>query len=272
MLAQKGLDTLSSRRSALDLRTLTYYRDLVLVLLSKEFKVRYKNTFLGYAWSVMHPLAFALILFVLFRKIVRFEVPAYSLYLVSGLFAWQWIANTVAAANFYFLGNSTLIKKVRFQRATLVLAGVLNDLVHFLVSIPVVIGFMLYFGKTPQLNWLWMVPALVLVQLAMTFGIGLFIATSNLFFRDLERLSGIVMNLLLYLTPIMWTVDRIPAEHAWLLYLNPFAPLIAGWHGLFYYGTVPAACLAGAAAWALIFVGLGWAVYSKCVWRFAEVV
>ena len=256
----------------LDKRTLAYYRDLVLVLLGKEFKIRYKSTLLGYGWSVMHPLASALILFVLFRVVMRFELQAYWLYLIGGLFAWQWIANTVASANFYFLGNSTLIKKVRFQRAALVLAGVLNDLVHFLVSIPVVIGIMAYYHKWPRIEWLWMLPALVAVQLVMTFGLGLFVATANLFFRDLERLSGILMNLLFYLTPIVFTWDRVPAEYQWLLYVNPFAPLVACWHGLFYYDAVPMACLAGACAWSAAFFALGWLVYSRCVWRFAELV
>ena len=64
------------------------------------------------------------------------------------MFPWQWISNTAAAANFYFLGNSSLIKKVRFQRAMLVLAGVLNESVHFVVSIPVIVGFMLYYGTS----------------------------------------------------------------------------------------------------------------------------
>jgi lipopolysaccharide transport system permease protein len=253
-------------------RTLVYYRDLILVLLAKELKVRYKSTLLGYAWSVMHPLVLALIFFSLFGVIMKFQVQAYALYLIAGLFPWQWIANSATAANFYFLGNGSLIKKVRFQRATLVLAGVLNEAVHFLVSIPVIIAFMLYYGRPPRIEWLWMLPTLVLVQLAMTFGLGLLVATSNLYFRDLERLITLSMHLLFYVTPIVYPADRVPVEYEWLFYADPFASIVLCWHGLFYHGSVPLVSLGVAACWAAAWLALGTMVYAKNVWRFAEIV
>ena len=148
-------------------------------------------------------------------------------------------------ANFYFLGNSSLIKKVRFHRAMLVLAGVLNESVHFVVSIPVIMAFMVYYGKAPQLDWLWALPALVLVQLVMTFGLGLVIATSNLFFRDLERLVTLLTHVLFYVTPIVYPADKVPPEYAWILYANPFASIVLCWQGLFYRGRG-----AGGATWA----------------------
>lgn len=253
-------------------RTFVYYRDLILVLLAKDFKVRYKSTFMGYAWSLMHPLVLALIFFMLFSIVLRFEVPAYALYLIAGLFAWQWIANTAIGANAYFLGNSSLIKKVRFHRATLVFASVLNESLHFVISIPVIVGFMLYYGRAPRVDWLWMLPMLVLVQLAMTFGLALLIATCNLFFRDLERLVTLAMHLLFYVTPVVYPAERMPAEYSWVLIANPFAPIVMCWHGLFYGDRVPVAQLGLAACWALACVALGWTVYAKNVWRFAEIV
>ncbi len=253
-------------------RTLIYYRDLILVLLAKDFKVRYKSTFMGYAWSVMHPLVLAFIFFSLFSVIAKFKVHAYALYLIAGLFSWQWIANTATSANFYFLGNSSLIKKVRFHRATLVLAGVLNESVHFVVSIPVIIGFMLYYGLAPRIDWLWMLPALLLVQLAMTFGLGLLVATSNLYFRDLERVVALIIQLLFYVTPIVYPADKVPVEYEWIFYVDPFASIVLCWHGLFYHAAVPLLYLGVAACWAAVWVALGIAVYSKNVWRFAEIV
>src|SRR3954470_10581590 len=133
-------------------RSIIYYRDLILVLLAKEFKVRYKSTFMGYAWSLMHPLLLAGIFFLVGRLVMRTQVEAYALYLIAGLFPWQSIANTAQGANACFLANSSLIKKVRFQRAMLVLATVLNESVHFLVSLPVVLGFMAYYHRTPTLE------------------------------------------------------------------------------------------------------------------------
>jgi len=249
-----------------------YYRDLIVVLLAKEFKVRYKSTFMGYAWSLMHPVVLALIFFTVFSLVMNFQFEGYALYLIAGLFPWQWISNTVGTANFYFLGNSSLIKKVCFHRSMLVLAGVLNESVHFLVSVPVILGVMLYYHKFPQLNWLWMVPALVVVQVALAFGVALLIATCNLFFRDLERLMTLGMQVLFYLTPICYPITRMPPRLTWLFYANPFGPIVICWQGLFFEGQVPLNYLAMATLWSVTAMAAGWLVYSKNVWRFAEIV
>jgi lipopolysaccharide transport system permease protein len=253
-------------------RTLVYYRDLLLILLAKEFKVRYQRTFLGYAWSVMHPLVLALIFFMLFTRVMRFEMPGYALFLIAGLFPWQWFANTAVTANFYFLGNSSLIKKVRFHRATLAVAGVLNDAVHFVVSIPVILGFMFYYGKAPSANWLWARPSLLALQLTMTLGLGLLVATCNLFFRDLERLITLLTQLLFYLTPIVYPASHVPPEYTWILYANPFASFVLCWQGLFFDGALPIVYFGVAMSWACGMLALGMLVYGRNVWRFAEIV
>jgi lipopolysaccharide transport system permease protein len=253
-----------------------HYIDLVTVLIGKEFRVRYKSTFLGYAWSVMHPLAFAMVFYVLFKLVMRFTVDAYMVYLIAGLFPWQCLANTAVGANFYFLGNSSLIKKVRFNRATLVVAGVLNETVHFAVSIPVIMFFMWCYGRSPSFSWLWLVPLLIVIQTVMAVGIALAVATCNLFFRDLERLTTIAMHLLFYVTPIIYPVqklDEIPPEYRRVvLWLNPFAPLIQCWHGVFYDGVVEPQLIGGAAVWAALCLWVGVRVYRAMVWRFAEIV
>ncbi|MEX0679582.1 MAG: ABC transporter permease [Pirellulales bacterium] len=253
-------------------RTVIYYRDLILVLLGKEFKVRYKSTFMGYAWSVLHPLVLAFIFFMFFRVVVRVQIPAYALYLIAGLFPWHWLANTTAASNMYFLGNGSLIKKVRFQRAALVFSGVLSDSVHFICSIPVIVGFMLYYGKYPGLNWLWAVPALLCLQFVMTSGLGLAIATTNMFFRDLERLTALVTQIFFYLAPVVYPLEAVPAEYTWVFYANPFASIVICWQGLFYNGSVPLVHLGVAMAWSLGWFALGMLIYCKNVWRFAEIV
>ena len=253
-------------------RSLIYYRDLILVLLSKEFKVRYKSTFMGYAWSVLHPLVLALIFSVFFRVTMRLQVKDYTLYLIAGLFPWQWISNTCCSANGYFLGNAGLIKKVRFQRSMLVLSSVLNESIHFVCSLPVIVGFMVYYGKMPHWSWVWAVPLLLAIQVLMMTGVGLAVATSNLFFRDLERLTSLAVQMLFYLTPIIYTSDMIPPDYRWILYANPFANLILCWQGVFYGGGVDPMHLAAATAWAIALAGVGYAIYAKKVWRFAEIV
>ncbi len=249
-----------------------YYRDLIWVLLKKEIRVRYKNTVLGYAWSVLNPLAFAAAFYVLFKVFVRIQMENYALFLICGLFPWQWFQNSVSLSSQHFLGNASLIKKVRFPREFLVLSGVLNDLLHFLASLPVIVFFLLLFGSGPSWAWFWQIPAMLAVQLAFSYGLALLVATCNLFVRDLERLIGILLLLWLYLTPVMFPVDMIPERFRWCLYANPMAATIECWRNVLMTGTLPADLWALAAGYGVLALAAGRLVYRSLERRFAELV
>jgi len=215
-------------------KTIQYYHDLIHVLVVKEFRIRYKSTFLGYIWSILQPLAFALVFYAVFKVVLRIPMRNFGLYLIAGLFPWQWFSNSVLASNQFFVGNSTLIKKVRFPRSFLVVAGVLNDLIHFVISVPVILVFMFWHHRYPTLSWVWLLPLLVAIQFLFTYGLSLLVATCNLFFRDLERLMTIFTLLWFYLTPIFYPIDMVPARFRdAYLYGNPMASLVACWRSIF---------------------------------------
>ncbi|MBI3603181.1 MAG: ABC transporter permease [Nitrospirae bacterium] len=249
-----------------------YVKDLLLVLTQKEIKVRYKNSWLGYAWSVANPLAFALIYFVAFGIFMRVEVPNYPLFLIAGLFPWHWLANSIGAAPNIFLANATLIKKVRFPRNVLVASTVLNDGLHFLLSIPVILGFLIAFRFAPSWSWLIGIPLLALAQFMMAYGLALAIASVNLFFRDLDRLTAIAITFLFFLTPIAYSSSMIPTPYQAMIYLNPIAPLMVSWQQLFLSGSLSWPLLLLSYGYALACLGLGSLVYLKLSSRFAEVV
>lgn len=123
--------------------------DLVVILTQKEIKARYKNSALGYVWSVANPLLFAVIYYIVFGQIMKVPIENYSLFLMAALLPWHWLANSVIAAPNVFLANATLIKKVRFPRNVLVVSYVLNEGIHFVLSIPVIAGFLLVNHMTP---------------------------------------------------------------------------------------------------------------------------
>ncbi len=124
-----------------------YYFDLISVLTKKEIKVRYKNSVLGYVWSIANPLLYAIIFYFVFKIIMRFRIKNYSLFLITGLFPWQWVNNSIIGSTGSFIGNVSLIKKINFPRLFLPLAQVLNDAFHFLVSIPVIVVFLLFLAN-----------------------------------------------------------------------------------------------------------------------------
>jgi len=203
---------------------------------------------------------------------MRVEIPQYSLFLIAGLFPWQWLSNSTSAAPNIFLSNATLLKKVRFPRNILVASTVLNDGVHFLVSIPVILGFLLAYGFTPSWSWLIAIPLLVLAQFMMVYGLALAIASLNLFFRDLERLTVLLITFVFFLTPIIYSEGMIPARYQMLLDLNPVAPLILSWRQLFLSGSITWSLVASSYTYALVALGVGSLIYRKLSWKFAEVV
>ena len=125
-----------------------WYRDLISVLLHKELEVRYKSSILGYLWSIMNPLAQAAVFYLVFSVYMRFAVAHYLVALLAALFAWQWFTNSVLQGPHTFLANPTLVKKVSSPRYIIPLVTVLQDMVHFLISLPVgyFCGFVLEWG------------------------------------------------------------------------------------------------------------------------------
>jgi len=264
----------SNRRSGAASRSSNFehYRDLVLTLVAKDLKVRYHSTVLGYAWSLLHPLAFAGVLYIVFKIFVKLDIENYTLFLLTGLFPWHWIQNSIGASTFMFLGNSSLIKKVRFPRAVLVVSGVLNDLVHFVLTVPVILILLLWFHGTIHASLLYQVPLLVGITFLTTVGLALLVATCTVFLRDIERLVSILMMLWFYLTPVLYKPEMVPENLRWVLYANPLAPCIICWRGVFLDGALPPAYAAAAALWAVAIAMLSYHVYRRLEWRFAELV
>jgi len=249
-----------------------HYIDLITVLTQKEMKVRYKSTFFGYVWSIAHPLAFALVFFMAFKIVMRIQMEGYAVFLIAGLFPWQWLSNSVNASPMVFLGNASLIKKVSLPRHILPLATVLQDMIHFLLAIPVIVLFLFIYHKSPSFSWLYGIPLLLTIQLLMTYGLTLIISSLNLFIRDLERLTSIFMTLLFYFTPVIYPETMIPARYkALVLFLNPLSSLMISWRNLFLDGTLEISLVAVSFAYSLFVLMLGYKVYTRLAWKFAEV-
>lgn len=253
------------------MRNFEHYRDLIFVLTQKEIKVRYKNTVLGYLWSITNPLAFAFVFFIAFKIIMRIQMEDYALFLIAGLFPWQWFANSINASPMVFLGNASLIKKVNFPRNIIPFTMVLQDMIHFVLSIPVIVLFMFIYHKSPALSWIYGIPLLLCIQFLMTYGLSLIVSSVNLFFRDLERLTAIFTMLLFYFTPIIYPETMIPDKYKHLVYLNPVSALMISWKNLFLNGSLEMSSLVLSLGYSLLALFAGYMVFRRLSWRFAEV-
>ena len=255
-------------------RRMSYVADLIFVLVQKEMKVRYKNSAFGYAWSVANPLLFTAVYYMALGVFLRLNIPGYPypLFLIAGQFPWQWLATSVGGAPMGFIANASLIKRMRFPRYVLIAGSVLSDAIHFLLTIPVIVVLLLWYGFVPSWSWVPGIPLLALAQFLTVYGVALAAASVNVFFRDLERLVGIFLQALFFLTPVVYSASIVPSPyHVWIR-LNPVAPLIRAWQKLFLDGHLDPLLVVAAYLSGLVCLVVSSLVYRGLSPRFGELV
>lgn len=231
--------TVNRTSSATDLlRSVSTTWDLLLAITLRDIRVRYQGTFLSFIWWIARPLTLGTVLYIALGRVLglRADVPNYSIFLLSALFPWFWFSSSILQATGIFVGNGGLLKKVRFPKLILPLSAVLFNTSQFLLTLPILIGFVLVAGIDPELMWLAGIPALMALQLLLLIGLGTLLATLSVFLRDLGPMVDVALLLLFYLSAIIFPLDLVPPEFRWVMALNPVAPLIDAWRNLFLHG------------------------------------
>lgn len=240
-----------------------------------DFKLRYSGSVLGYLWSLLKPLVFFLVLYVVFVKFLRIDggIKNYSVYLLLGIILWTFFSEATNNGMLAVVGKSAIIKKIYFPRIIVVIAASLNALINLAFNMLVLIGLMVYLQiDVWHIQTLLIVP-LILEMWIMSLGLSLLLATMYVRWRDLSHIWELVLQVMFYLTPIIYPITMIPAKYAfWLTILNPMAQIIIDSRRLFltftfdpnsYYPWVPV-LLTGLIFW------LGWTVFERSQKYFVE--
>ncbi len=258
------------------------YRELVNNLVARDLKVRYKNSVLGVAWSWINPLLMMMVFTVVFG-VLRFgsqSIQHYPVYFLTGILPWNFFSASVVGATASIVGGGYLIKKVYFPREVLPLATVLANMINFLIALPVLFGVALISG-VHLTAWLLLVPVVVFVQVIFSIGIGLILATLNVYYRDTQIIMEVVMLAWFFMTPVFWDVRDLPATASVLglhlpvqrlaLVLNPMASIINSYRDAMYWGWVPALdFLARTAVTAVLVLIVGYVIFHRFSASFAE--
>ena len=239
--------------------------ELLYLLTLRDLKLRYQDTALGLLWSLMKPLAFGAVYFVAISKFMRIDVKDYHLVLLTALFPWVWFQTSVLLGTASFAGNGALLKMVPFPRVVLPFSTILNSGFHFLISIPVLIILLAISGRHPNAAWIAGVPLLIAIQLALLMSVVVIVASLDVFFRDLEHLVEVVLQMLLFLTPVLYPLDIVPDGWESVLRINPLASLIGAWRELLMNNTLP-----GVDLWPALVFTLGAALAATFVFRKLE--
>ncbi len=215
--------------AAIDLKSLWAYRELLYFLTWRDVKVKYKQTVLGAAWAIIQPLFSMIIFTIFFGKLAG--VPSdgipYPIFAYAGLLPWTFFSNALNSSGNSLVGSANLITKVYFPRVIIPGAAVAAGLVDLLVAFVIMVGLMVYYQVGATWNLL-MLPALIILTALLATGVGMWMSALNVKYRDIRYALPFAIQLLMFLTPIIYPVTLVPERWRWLLKLNPLSGIIDG--------------------------------------------
>ena len=246
------------------------YRELLKTNVKKEIRGKYKNSFLGVLWSFLNPLLQIAVYAIVFPLILKNTQPNYVVFLCAGLIPWTFFSTAINRAAFTLIENGNLLKKVYFPRAILPISVVTSEAVNFVISTIIIIAFVIG-GGIPLTKYILIYPLIFIVQYILVLGLSFIVSSVTVYFRDLQHLIGVALQLLFYATPIVYASNTIPAEFAWILKLNPMTYIIDGYRNIFYNCTMPdikGLLIVLAVSGAICIIG--YLIFNKLQKRFAE--
>lgn len=219
-------------------RELYEYRGLLGNLISIELKLRYRNSLLGFLWTILNPLCYLAILAIVFSKIIRFQIPNYTIFLYAGLVSYTMIQQTVTIATSSIVANQGLIRRVYLPKIVLPLSNVLARYLDHLTLTVLLIGAMVLF-RAP-LTWsLLFVPVAVLLHFIFSFGLSLITTVAHIRVRDIQHIVAIIFQILFYASPVLYAVDLLPEKYRIFFIFNPIYYFIQVLRYPVAYGTLP---------------------------------
>jgi lipopolysaccharide transport system permease protein len=204
------------------------YRELLVAFVVRNVKVRYKQSVIGLGWAIFQPLATMIIFTIFFGRLAKMPsdgIP-YPVFVYAGLLFWNLFSQALNGVSNSLVESGGILKKVYFPRIIAPLAGAVTPAIDFLASFVVLLGLMAFYGFTPSLTGLLMVPVLMLFSWLAAIGPGLFLTAVNIKYRDVKHVLPFLVQMWMFLTPVIYPVSLIPEKFRWLIALNPMAGVI----------------------------------------------
>ncbi|HKO63285.1 MAG TPA: ABC transporter permease [Pyrinomonadaceae bacterium] len=228
-LPDKPVVTIEPTTSWVSLRLgdLWQYRELLYFLIWRDVKVRYKQTFLGAAWAILQPLMTMIIFTLLFGRLAGMPsdgIP-YPIFAYSGLLIWTFFANAISNSGNSLVGSANLITKIYFPRMIIPGAAVGAGLVDLLIAFLLLIALMIYYRVPFRLTSLMIVPLVALTSL-LALGVGMWLSALNVKYRDIRYAIPFLVQLGIFVSPVIYPMSMLPPRWRWVLALNPLSGII----------------------------------------------
>ncbi|MGH2706059.1 MAG: ABC transporter permease [Actinomycetota bacterium] len=220
------------------------YRELLFNLIRRELRARYKESVLGFLWSMLTPVLYLVVFYVVFTIFLPTGIPAFPVFLLSGLLPWTLFASSLAGGAGSIVSNGALLKKVYFPREVLPLASIGGALFHFFLQMLVLLGFMLVFRYPFTNEYLVLVPLALLVEIVLLAGLCLLLSGLTVYLRDIQHFLELALLAWFWMTPIVYQVglvfDKLTPRGLFGLYLlNPMTTIVMSFQRAFYNQTAP---------------------------------
>lgn len=225
---------------------LVHYRFLIYNLVVRDLKSRYRNSVLGFLWSLLNPLGMMLVFTIISPMLFRDDaIENYPVFLLSGLLAWNYFSASIMTGANSVVSNGHLIKKIHFPTEVLPISTILANLVNFLLALLVLFAVILVFriGFSP---WIWLLPVVILIQTLFTLGIVFFLSALQVYYHDTLIVMDVVMLAWFFLTPVFYSSSLLPSAYTmfgitvdvqrWMYIVNPMASLINMYRDILYWG------------------------------------
>ena len=209
---------------------------LVISLAIIDFKEQFKGSYLGIVWAIIRPLIFISAVWFIFsigikHKPIENNTP-FILYLLTGYSAWIFFSTSLTAVMNAFSGNITLVKRPSFPVIILPIVKIVSSFFLHLVFLSIVVVVLIYFGNFPNIYWL-QLPYYIIILCLLVFGLGLSVASLNLFTKDIPQFIAAILQIGFWVTPIFWSYSRVPKEYLWILKFNPMVYIVNGYRNTF---------------------------------------
>ena len=249
-------------------------RELLWVWTAREVKARYKQSVFGFGWAVFQPLALSTIFALVFSYVVHVpsEGVPYPIFIYAAVLPWTFFARALTAALPSIVGNMSLVTKIYFPRAVLPIATVATHFVDYLCGLAVLVAMLVYY-RLPLTPMLMFLPVILAIQLTLMVGLALGTAATNTFFRDVNQMLPLLLQIWMYACPIIYPLSLVPSRlRRWYL-LNPMAGIIDAYRQVIVKGAWPDGYALGVAAVVAVAVAIaGYVTFKRLEDQFADVI
>ncbi|MDI1234802.1 MAG: ABC transporter permease [bacterium] len=237
------------------------FQNAVLSLALKTIKLRYKNSFLGIFWSMLNPLIFLTILIIVFKQINHIE--HFALYALTGLIFWNFISASILQVLTSFIDNASILKSINLHPFCFPLSAMVAAVFNLMLTLLPFFVIMFFLGYEMNWSFLAFFPFTIITAI-FVLGLGMFMGTVNVFFRDIQLLWTTIIPAFFYFTPIAYTPELLNENQRFLLKLNPFYYFVESYHDIFYRSVFPSFENFGMSLFiALLSITIGYAAFNK---------